>query len=76
MKQQSNQSTYSSYPSRTDMKITTGRNSILNGIKSVNNVEQDRLIVIGSGVAGCAAALVAAECYNIPVTMIDRKSVV
>jgi L-aspartate oxidase len=30
----------------------------------------DRLIVVGSGVAGSAAALIAAETYQIPVTMI------
>lgn len=30
----------------------------------------DRLLVIGSGVAGSAAALVAAELYNIPTTLI------
>jgi L-aspartate oxidase len=30
----------------------------------------DRLLVVGSGVAGSAAALVAAEVYNIPVTLV------
>lgn len=32
--------------------------------------KNDRLIVVGSGVAGSAAALVAAETYQIPVTML------
>jgi hypothetical protein len=31
---------------------------------------QDRLLVVGSGVAGSAAALVAAETYKIPVTLL------
>jgi len=31
---------------------------------------EDRLLVIGSGVAGSAAALIAAETYRIPVTMV------
>jgi len=30
----------------------------------------DRLLVVGSGVAGCAAALVAAETYQLPVTLL------
>lgn len=43
---------------------------ITNGMNHHHHLEQDRLIVIGSGVAGCATALIAAECYQIPVTMI------
>ena len=35
----------------------------------------DRLLVVGSGVAGCAAALVAAETYQIPVTLLFAGSV-
>ena len=34
------------------------------------DLPEDRLLVIGSGVAGSAAALIAAETYQIPVTMI------
>ena len=34
------------------------------------SLPEDRLLVIGSGVAGSAAALIAAETYRIPVTMI------
>lgn len=30
----------------------------------------DRLLVVGSGVAGCATALVAAETYRVPVTLL------
>ena len=37
--------------------------------------EQDRLLVVGSGVAGSAAALIAAEIYKIPVTLIYAGSV-
>lgn len=33
-------------------------------------VSEDRLLVIGSGVAGSAAALIAAETYQIPVTLL------
>lgn len=35
----------------------------------------DRLIVVGSGVAGCAAALVAAETHEIPVTLLFAGNV-
>ena len=35
----------------------------------------DRLLVVGSGVAGCAAALVAAETYQIPVTLLFAGNV-
>ena len=34
----------------------------------------DNLIVVGSGVAGCSAALIAAERHNIPVTMLCAGS--
>jgi L-aspartate oxidase len=34
----------------------------------------DRLLVVGSGVAGSAAALVAAQVYNIPVTILHAGS--
>lgn len=34
----------------------------------------DHLIVVGSGVAGCSAALIAAERHNIPVTMLCAGS--
>lgn len=34
------------------------------------NESTDRLLVVGSGVAGSAAALVAAQVYNIPVTLL------
>jgi len=37
--------------------------------------DTDRLIVIGSGVAGCTTALVAAEKFNIPVTLLYAGSV-
>ena len=37
---------------------------------SNDNEKNDRLLVIGSGVAGSAAALVAAETYKIPVTLL------
>jgi hypothetical protein len=37
--------------------------------------ENDRLLVVGSGVAGSAAALVAAETYQIPVTLLFAGNV-
>ena len=55
--------------SQTTWKAT----SIANQVGSKDNhsaLPEDRLLVIGSGVAGSAAALVAAETYRIPVTMI------
>jgi L-aspartate oxidase len=39
------------------------------------SASEDRLLVVGSGVAGSAAALVAAETYKIPVTLLFAGSV-
>lgn len=36
--------------------------------------DDDRLIVVGSGVAGCSAALVAAETYRVPVSLVCAGS--
>mmetsp|Transcript_15569 Transcript_15569/g.35888 ORF Transcript_15569/g.35888 Transcript_15569/m.35888 type:complete len:603 (+) Transcript_15569:159-1967(+) len=54
-----------------------GSNSLLRGfgttaISPSNDTQEknDRLLVVGSGVAGSAAALVAAETYRIPVTLL------
>lgn len=38
------------------------------------NANHDRLLVVGSGVAGSAAALIAAEIYKIPVTLLFAGS--
>jgi L-aspartate oxidase len=46
-----------------------------NDSRNNNNKKNDRLLVVGSGVAGSAAALVAAETYQIPVTMLFAGSV-
>jgi len=40
----------------------------------LNNDPNDRLIVIGSGVAGCSTALIAAEKHKIPVTLLCAGS--
>lgn len=40
----------------------------------VGNDPNDRLIVVGSGVAGCSAALIAAEKHKIPVTLLCAGS--
>lgn len=48
-------------------------NRVLN--KASHIKKADRLIVVGSGVAGCAAALVAAETYQIPVTLLFAGNV-
>jgi hypothetical protein len=37
--------------------------------------EQERLLVVGSGVAGCAAALIAAVRHKVPVTLVYAGSV-
>jgi len=42
---------------------------------ATNENNNDRLLVVGSGVAGSAAALIAAETYNIPVTMLFAGSI-
>lgn len=42
---------------------------------SVGIGKNDRLLVVGSGVAGSAAALVSAETYNVPVTLLFAGSV-
>lgn len=39
-------------------------------LSSLSNNSEDRLVVVGSGVAGCGAALVAAELYQIPTTLV------
>mmetsp|Transcript_22282 Transcript_22282/g.35917 ORF Transcript_22282/g.35917 Transcript_22282/m.35917 type:complete len:618 (+) Transcript_22282:93-1946(+) len=41
----------------------------------LNSKKNDRLLVVGSGVAGSAAALVAAETYQIPVTLLFAGNV-
>lgn len=44
--------------------------------KSIEDLRKaDRLLVVGSGVAGCATALVAAETYQIPVTLLFAGNV-
>jgi L-aspartate oxidase len=39
------------------------------------DLKKDRLLVVGSGVAGSAAALIAAETYKIPVTLLFAGSI-
>lgn len=48
----------------------TGKAATATNTTSSNDLAEDRLLVIGSGVAGSAAALIAAETHKIPVTMI------
>lgn len=48
--------------------MPTVSSTCLRGFSSTQN-ESDRLLVVGSGVAGSAAALIAAQVYNIPVTL-------
>jgi L-aspartate oxidase len=40
----------------------------------LQNHDEKRMIVVGSGVAGCSAALIAAEKHNIPVTLLHAGS--
>ena len=46
--------------------------STINGPSSSR--ENEQLIVIGSGVAGCATALIAAQTHKIPVTLLCAGS--
>ena len=46
------------------------RTSNFSTIGSSSAHQEDRLLVVGSGVAGSAAALIAAETYKIPVTLL------
>jgi L-aspartate oxidase len=55
-----------------DRVVSQGSN---NGNTLEDLRKADRLLVVGSGVAGCAAALVAAETYQIPVTLLFAGSV-
>jgi FAD binding domain len=60
-----------------DPKEKQFSNSDLNRVlnKASHVKKSDRLIVVGSGVAGCAAALIAAETYGIPVTLLFAGNV-
>merc|ERR1712194_235917 len=51
---------------------TTSTTSTINGPSSSR--ENEQLIVIGSGVAGCATALIAAQTHKIPVTLLCAGS--
>lgn len=42
----------------------------LSGVTVTPAHDAERLLVVGSGVAGSAAALIAAECYKIPTTVV------
>ncbi len=42
---------------------------------SLQEHNEKHLIVVGSGVAGCSAALIAAETHNIPVTLLHAGSI-
>ncbi|CAB9530651.1 L-aspartate oxidase [Seminavis robusta] len=51
-------------------------NKIINSAHHIHDIQKaDRLLVVGSGVAGCSAALVAAETYQIPVTLLFAGNV-
>lgn len=50
-------------------RLETTRNFGTTG-NSTTTEKNDRLLVVGSGVAGSAAALIAAETYKIPVTLL------
>jgi L-aspartate oxidase len=58
-------------------QCSSNSNNLRHPSKNGNHHHQnqhDRLLVVGSGVAGCAAALVAAELYRIPVTVLFAGS--
>jgi len=57
--------------SHNSISINNNNNNKKNHLNNHNKAAtNDRLLVVGSGVAGSAAALIAAELYKIPVTMI------
>jgi len=57
---------------RTFASITTTTTTTLNGANNIDTT--DRVLVIGSGVAGSAAALIAAELHQIPTTIVYAGS--
>ena len=59
-----------------DRALSSRANNQQNKTTAAQNIRgADRLLVVGSGVAGCAAALVAAETYQIPVTLLFAGNV-
>lgn len=59
-----------------DRALSSRANNQQNKTTTAQNIRgADRLLVVGSGVAGCAAALVAAETYQIPVTLLFAGNV-
>ncbi len=42
---------------------------------SISSHDDKRMIIVGSGVAGCSAALIAAEKHNVPVTLLYAGSI-
>lgn len=50
------------------------KNKFSTDVSGVNANAEDRIIVVGSGVAGCSTALITAEKYNIPVTLLHAGS--
>ena len=49
---------------------TVSSSTCLRSFSSTHNDKSDRLLIVGSGVAGSAAALIAAQVYKIPVTLL------
>ena len=58
--------------------LSLGGNSSTRTFSTINSPSfgnnHDQLIVVGSGVAGCSTALVAAETYKVPVTLLHAGS--
>jgi hypothetical protein len=46
----------------------------IGSVDRTHDKKEDRLLIVGSGVAGSAAALIAAELHNIPVTLLFAGS--
>jgi len=70
---------FSSYSS--SLSSTTTTTTLPGSSRSISNInnnhghnDHERLIVIGSGVAGCTSALIAAETHKIPVTLLCAGS--
>lgn len=52
------------------LKTTSRRNFSNTPLRPISSAKDDNLIVVGSGVAGCSAALIAAERHQIPVKLL------
>jgi NADPH:quinone reductase-like Zn-dependent oxidoreductase len=75
IKRRINQQVHRKISSTISYNTVTVDRGLNHDVKHNNNNKNDRLLVVGSGVAGSAAALMAAEIYHIPVTVLFAGNV-